>query len=274
MPGEGLPQDLGRLFGDGGAGRSLEVDLPPGRLVAPYGKAAGTADAVYWLSDQPAGPDLWVRLQRAHPRSGLWPVFANSFDGNPNVPWAAGEVRPQPVSDIDRLDAGEVMAGLWGAWVQDGEGQSGFEELRPFSRDWPGLAPAPGAGQEPEAFTGEYVRDNDDGTSRIMLVAAARSADVVTAAGWQGPLNYAQDMAPLSSVLRSWETRFGARVIQLGFDTLHLAVAAPPVTAAQAQGVAAEHFAFCPDNIVQGPGTITLYAAEIRGENGWSFWWD
>src|SRR5260370_3573000 len=200
MPGEGLPQGLGRLFSDGGAGRRLDVDLLPGQLVVPYRNDAGTGDAVCWLSDQPVGPGLWVRLQRAHARSGLWPVFADSLDRNPDMPWADGEVRQQSVADIDRLDAGEVMAGLWGAWVQDGEAQSGFGELRPFSRGWPGLAPAAGGWHDPEAFTGQYVRDNDDGTSRIMLVPAARSADVVTAVGWQGPLNYTQDMAPLSSV--------------------------------------------------------------------------
>lgn len=36
------------------------------------------------------------------------------------------------------------------------------------------------------------MRDNDDGTSRIMLVPAARSADVLTAVGWHGAVNYIQ----------------------------------------------------------------------------------
>lgn len=274
MSREALPQGLGRLFRGGGAGRFLDAGLPPGRLVVPRESDAGAADPAYWLSDEPAGPDLWVRLHRAHPRSGLWPVFADPLDGNSRIPWAAGEVRPQPVADIDGLEAGEVMAGLWGEWVEDGEGQSDFRELEPFGRGWPGLAPAADGGQDPEAFADQYVRGHDDGTSRIMLVPAARSADVVTAVGWQGPLNHTEDMARLSSVLRSWEARFGARVIQLGFDTLHLAVAAPPAEVGHAQRVAAEHFAFCPDNIVQGPDTIAAYAAGIRSGNGWSFWWD
>jgi hypothetical protein len=40
------------------------------------------------------------------------------------------------------------------------------------------------------------------------------------------------------------------------------------------RAVAAEHLAFCPDNIVAGPGTIAAYAAEIRDEHSWGFWWD
>ncbi|WP_436319065.1 DUF4253 domain-containing protein [Streptomyces virginiae] len=53
-------------------------------------------------------------------------------------------------------------------------------------------------------------------------------------------------------VLRDWEHRFGARVVAVGFDTLHLSVAAPPMSGQDALLVAAEHFALSPDNIWQG----------------------
>jgi hypothetical protein len=274
MSGEGLPQGLGELFGDGAEDRRLDVDLPPGRLIGPA--RSGGEHAAYWLSEGPAGPDLWVRLRRAHARSGLWPVIAADDDGNPQVPWTAGQVSPQPVAAIDGLDPGSVLAGLWDDYVEDCEAGEEFAELQPFGEAWPGLAPAAasGEGSDPGAFADQYVGDHDDGASRIVLVPAARSADVVTAVGWQGSLNYTEDMAALSSVLRSWEDRFGIRVIELGFDVLVVTVAFPPVTMAEAERVGAEHFAFCPDNVVQGPGTIAEYAAGIRGENIWSFWWD
>ena len=38
--------------------------------------------------------------------------------------------------------------------------------------------------------------------------------------------------------------------------------------------VAAEHFAFCADNVYQGAGSIREYAAELPGAGRWSFWWD
>lgn len=270
MPSGALPPGFDRLFSNDqeAAGHVLDVDLPPGRLVVPY-EAAGARPA-YWLSDQPVGADLWTLLRQAHPRSGLWPVLAGSIDADPEVPWAAGEVTPQPAAAIDGLDAGQVMAGWWAEWIEDGE----EGELEPFGSGWPGLAEPGDGGREPGEFADQFLRDHDDGTSRLMLVPAARSADVVTVLGWHGPANYSDDMAPLSSVMRSWEDRFGARLIELGYDTLALAVAAPPVNARHAERVGAEHFAFCPDNVVQGPGTIRSYAAQLPGNDLWSFWWD
>ncbi|MEU5535949.1 DUF4253 domain-containing protein [Streptomyces sp. NPDC020362] len=40
--------------------------------------------------------------------------------------------------------------------------------------------------------------------------------------------------------------------------------------------VAAEHFAFCPDNIWQGsrPYTLTAYSERIIGAHHWDFWWN
>ncbi|WP_254715620.1 DUF4253 domain-containing protein [Actinomadura sp. NAK00032] len=91
--------------------------------------------------------------------------------------------------------------------------------------------------------------------------------------GWQGPVNH-HPPSPLSAMLRSWEDRFGVRVVRVGFDTLDVSVAAPPVTEEHALHVAAEHFAFCPDNVQQGPETLREYAKAIQGGNSWSFWWD
>jgi hypothetical protein len=249
MSGEGLPDGLDRLFSDSGAGRVLDVDLPPGRLVVPYGEDPAVARPAYWLSDGPADPDFWVRLHHAHPRSGLWPVLADPLDGDPDRPWVQGEVTPQLVTDIDDLGAFEVLKDFWLTCARLW-GDSG---LAPFSLGWPGLALAGEVRQDPDVAAGQYASSLGR-TSRIVLVAAARGADVLTAAGWEGPLNHSNLMAPLSSVLRSWEDRFGARVVRMGFATLELSVAAPPMTAAHAQRVAAEHYAFCPEG---GPAGVS-----------------
>jgi hypothetical protein len=272
-----LPPGFESLFSPGdAAGHVLELDLPPGRLVAPQGSEPGTAPA-YWLSDEPVNPDLWVRLRQAHAGSGLWPVLADRWPGDPPQPLVAGMVSPQLVADIDRQNPGEVLAAWWREWIEDGESDDEYDsrELEPFGRVWPGLAPSDNrVGQAPDEFADQFVRDHDDGTSQMLLVPAARSADVVTALGCPVPVNHTEDLTQLSAVLRSWEDRFGARVIQLSFDTLVLAVAAPPASAEHAEQVGAEHLAFCPDNIIQGPGTIRAYAAEVRGKDLWSFWWD
>ncbi len=265
MADDGLPQGLGGLFANGGAGRVLDVDLPPGGLVAsPAGEPA------YWVSDEPAGPDLWIRLHRAHPRSGLWPVLVaeSLFAVEPRL--AGGPVTPAEALDI-----------LWTDYVTDDVYEDDLDgddpaELEPFGRRWPGLAPAAAAGADPDEFADEYVRANDDGRSRIMLAAAPRGADVLTAVGWPGALNHTGDVDLLAAVLHGWAERFGARLIEIGPDTLAVSVAAPPAGAGHAEQVAAEHFAFCPDNVIQGRAqTIRGYAAaEVQGKPLWSFWWD
>ncbi|MER8029869.1 DUF4253 domain-containing protein [Streptomyces bauhiniae] len=112
--------------------------------------------------------------------------------------------------------------------------------------------------------------------SRLGLVTAASGAEALTAAGWSGPANYDNDTAKFSAVLSDWEDRFGARVVAVGFSTLHLSVAAPPTTEEDALLVAAEHFAFCPDNVWQGrpPYTLAAYAERLTHVHNWDFWWD
>jgi hypothetical protein len=64
-------------------------------------------------------------------------------------------------------------------------------------------------------------------------------------------------------------------VVGLGFDTLELSLAAPPLSMEQALRVAAEHFAFCPDSVWQGSyKNLEAYAASLIDQNCWSFWWD
>ncbi|MER7046475.1 DUF4253 domain-containing protein [Streptomyces jumonjinensis] len=84
------------------------------------------------------------------------------------------------------------------------------------------------------------------------------------------------DTAKFSAVLRTWEQRFGARVVAVGFDTLHLSIATPPAQPQDALLIAAEHFAFCPDNIWQSSRshTLTSYAEQLVDTHSWEFWWD
>ena len=132
----------------------------------------------------------------------------------------------------------------------------------------------------PDVVAADVVDSLSAGTGplkdpRLGLAPARRSADIPTAIGWMGPTNHANDTALLSAILRSWEDRFGIRVVALGFDQLLVSVAAPPTTLDDALAVAAEHFAFCPDNIWQGAGTLQAYAEQqLLNQPTWHFWWD
>lgn len=62
----------------------------------------------------------------------------------------------------------------------------------------------------------------------------------------------------------------------VGFVTLNLSVAVPPATRDEALRVAAERFAFCPDNVWQlnGGRLLETYADHLVGKAAWTFWWD
>jgi hypothetical protein len=268
--GEDLPADLRRLFADGGTGRTLSVPLPPGYVVWPdpgYRQHVPPRRPAFWVSEEPVKPGLWAEMRAEHGRSGLWPVLLDDS----TQPWSAGQIAPEPVTDIDRYDPAAFMAEVWAERVA---ADDDLGDLEPYGVACPGLAPPGEPAGDPDEVAERHARGLGDRGTPLGLAAARRGADVLTVMGWQGAINHNQWIAPLSAVLRGWEDRFGARVIGVGFDTLELSVAAPPTTARHALHVAAEHWAFCPDNIIQGPGTLMDYAAHIRGRTSWSFWWD
>ncbi|MFA1550536.1 DUF4253 domain-containing protein [Actinomadura chokoriensis] len=270
-----LPGDLPQLFDDGvadGAGRTLSVPLPDGDLVWPdpgYPQRRPLLRPAFWLSDDPVRADLWAALRAEHHRSGLWPLLMDESD----QPWAAGQIAPEPVAEVANYHPHAFMYEVWADFAEQAADDD-LDDLAPYGRHCPGPAPAGVPLDDPDTMADRYARVLAGRGPSLGLVPVERGADALTAAGWQGALNHNEWTAPLSAVLRGWEDRFGARVVGLGFNTLELSIAAPPVTTRHAVHVAAEHWAFCPDILFQGPGTLAGYAEEIRGKTHWSFWWD
>ncbi|MFD1657286.1 DUF4253 domain-containing protein [Streptomyces caeni] len=292
-----LPNPLPRLAADP-SGRALGLELPPGRLIdatidGPW------REPLLWHAGRAASSGNWARLGARAARAGLLPVLVE-VGGKVAGPdkW---ELAPREMSYPGDHDAGEVLNGFWDDYVAEAGGVDGGrpgrekekavevfggpaslqETLAPFGPDWPGLAPGRALAADPDVRAAEVAdRLLGDGSwfedPRLALVPARRSADIPAVIGWPGPLNYENDTGVLCSVLRSWEDRFGIRVVALTFDQLVLSVAAPPTTRAEAEVLAAEHFACCPDNIVQGHHeTLRAYAEHaVLDQRVWSFWWD
>jgi hypothetical protein len=283
-----IPNQLPKLVSDP-TGRSLGLDLPPGTLTGP-------ADAQYlWSGHGAAGPAAWAALRPAARTAGLLPVLLGGEWGLDR--W---ELEPERMSDPADHEADEVLAEFWDDYVASeipeqerdarvtaavedlfGEQPGYAEVVAPFTTGWPGLAPAQSFDTDPDraaATVAEMLTEPgfwlDD--ARPALVPARHSADIPAVIGWGGPMNHENDVARLCAVLRSWEGRFGARVIALTFDQLVVSVAAPPRTPEEAEAVAAEHFAFCPDNITQGNyATLREYAKkDLLDAPVWRFWWD
>jgi len=264
-----LPRELCRLFADGGRGRSLSAVLPDGDLVWPDPGFTQAERPAFWMSDGPVSAADWRAFHAEHARSGLWPLLLDESA----QPWSVGQVVPDEPVLIDHFTAEGFMAEVWQEWVSQMP-QEALDELDPFGVLCPGLARPGRPVADPDTVADWYAGELAARGMPLGLVAAGRGADTLAVMGWQGALHHNEWMVPLAAVLRSWEDRFGARVVSVGFNTLELSVSAPPADREHALHVAAEHWAFCPDNVVQGPGDLHGYAEQILGSHAWSFWWD
>ncbi|MFI6985881.1 DUF4253 domain-containing protein [Embleya sp. NPDC050154] len=261
---------------------NIESLLPSGRMIT---SDEGDGDVQpLWLSDQSATAGLWETLHAEHARSGMWPLLLDALSPRDEEfrLWASGELFPQRMSSPATHDPAGLLAEWWATYTavdEDGDMLSADKRLAvtaPFGQRWPGTAPSPQSVANADAAAAVYAQTflAAHPRSRLGLVAAATGAEALTVAGWDGPCNYDNDTAKFSAIVDDWERRFGARVVAVSFSTLHLSVAQPLTTDEAALLVAAEHFAFCPDNIWQGSGSLTAYAHQLTGARTWDFWWD
>ena len=93
--------------------------------------------------------------------------------------------------------------------------------------------------------------------------------------GWQGALHHNEWMVPLAAVVRSWEDRFGARVV--GRRLQHpgaergRAAGRPRSTRCTSRPSTGRS---APTTSSRAPGNLMDYAEQIMGGHAWSFWWD
>ncbi len=213
--------------------------------------------------------ELWSQLRAEHSTSGLWPLLLEESV----QPWSVGQIAPDDADRINLFHAQAFMDEVWADWVESAS-TTRSATWSPSGRSlpvWPNL----GCPWRTPMWSPTGTRGSSPATAPRSGSSRPRAAPTRWRS-WDGraPSNHNEWAVPMAAVIRSWEDRFGARVVGVGFNTLDLSVAAPPTTELHAVHVAAEHWTFCPDSIVQGPGTLEDYAEQIRGRNAWSFWWD
>ena len=242
------------------------IPLPDGALYTPEPEGGSRGEGpVIWASAGPV-PDvgrLWSRLAAAFEDTGIWPLVVDATYGFTGY----GEY----LMDVPRGRHKEALAVLrkgWNEMVSDDEDDPDGDD-RPVRQ---AVSRPRGSAPGPRATSVDHIVAGLAG--HIALVAVNRPADVVDAVGWMGAANNDGDPLDMSTVLRSWELRFDAYLVGLGTDTMTVAVGRPPRDLAAATAIAAEHYAFCPDNIDQGAGSIRDYAPLLVDEPTWSFWWD
>jgi Domain of unknown function (DUF4253) len=105
---------------------------------------------------------------------------------------------------------------------------------------------------------------NDRGPYRLLLIPCRRPADAIATVGLE--LSGLIGDGLISATLRSWETRFGATVVEFGAGRLVLAVGAPPRGYANASRLAREFFALSPPTD-STPGSLRQLSQAFAGNS-------
>ncbi len=222
--------------------------LPSGHLVA---SDEGKGPVLHWCSDAACPDGLWQRLRAVHAATGLWPLLLNGQNGPDDPhPWGDGGFEifdPEDYTSPAVHQVSDLLARWWLECTSTTDTPfSDDDELlyhvRPYGSRWPGLA---AAGQrrfgrsrsDPDEVADAVVEHLYGRGLRLGLVEVRRGADVPAFTCWPGAGNHIGDPGELSAVLRSWEDRFGARLIMMGSDTLLVSVAAPPTKPRYALGL-------------------------------------
>lgn len=216
------------------------VMLPPGRRIVP---PDGPGEPVAWVTTQPV-PDpgrVWSALSDAHLETGLVPIVLTDGEKDEDFFFSV----PDDLAGLDHLDAASVLGIISLAPAEDGK--LSMAECQQV------------LGSLPPALIG--------------LVPASRPADVLPTVGWRTIDRFPTSL-PIAAVLRSWEARFGARLLDVGPGAqIRLLVERPPRSTEAAQRVAAEHFAFCDECAGQGLHDIPGIAASLVDAPVWTCWW-
>jgi hypothetical protein len=249
------------------------VSLPPGRR---HYCDEEDGQLAAWVTATPLAEAgrTWLALSRTHASTGLVPVLlADVTDrDDPNALPFFGFYSPADVALLNQMSAAALLTS---AWEYPEEDPQVAASRAPFLRKFPGLAPAESTRLPPADLERALAALPP---AYLGLVAAGRPADVPARVGWSvfgvdeaGP---GARSLEIGAVLRSWERRFGARLLRIGSDAvLQVLVERPPSTPEHARRVAAEHFAFadeCGGNVL----TVTRLADALVGAPIWTFWWD
>jgi Domain of unknown function (DUF4253) len=259
------------------------VQLPDGRQLSD--RCADPPLPLLWATNDPVpdAPRVWQVLTGMHHETGLVPILLAFLGGDhKGRPWDAGELDVRcDLAAVDQLDAAAVLAQAWTGKTPSAEEFEGEPEFvadwfPPVGSEFPGLAP----GQDQALTEAELDQALSwFGPARIGLVPAARPADVLAVVGFNGTAHGYGLPELLSAVLRSWEDRFGAVLVEVGFAHIRMLVGRPPRTMSDAQAVAAELYVMCDEFWPPRMPGIAVYDVRGIAEQAlaipiWSLWWD
>lgn len=107
----------------------------------------------------------------------------------------------------------------------------------------------------------------------IILIPTGSSWEVPAYLRW-GDWNTCPPPEYHVAALRTWHEQFGVELVGLNGDTMNLRAARRPTTRQQSIALAKDQYAYCPDIVDQGVGTVSELAATLMSSAWWYLWWD
>lgn len=204
------------------------------------------------VADAEDAADVWLASRREYHRTGWWPVLVNEEF------WHAVEIPADPDHAVPGTGQDWLRRVLW-------------EDENPLADDLehgpqPPLPPVDDPSDE------DLVAFRAGGSDAVVLVPAP-DWQVPEAVDWDGAVNYDMLGPDHTPVLRRWSGLFGAELLAMTRDQVVLWVTRPPVGAQAARAAALEAFAYCPDAVFQGSGTLEALTP-MTASPFWEFWWD
>lgn len=144
------------------------------------------------------------------------------------------------------------------------------EELRAPMGEWPSEVEAlpPGPSVATDIVTGRF-----HDRVHILLIPTKFGWEVPAYLRW-GNWNACPPPEYHIAALRSWYNEFGTDLVGLSGDTINLRAANRPKTRSVATELARRQYAYCPDIVDQGVGSISALAASLMAAEWWYLWWD
>lgn len=213
----------------------------------------------------------WLALRALVQQTGYWPVLRLSYA---TMGWPAEAARAEcdtlalrsardVVKMANRLDVPAWLDAQQASRGLDSDDPDDAEALAALIGTWPDEQPAP---------TDFWILHATFPSPWLELRL------VPTAIAWHVPTFFTYGNGPPPhvhvAVLKRWQRRFGAEIVTSAGDTVEMRVKRPPSTRRAVWALAFDHYAYCPDVVEQGTGTIGQLAASLLDCETWYFWWD
>lgn len=191
-----------------------------------------------------AGQKVWDELADVAATTGAWPVLTG----------------PSPVPASWNLAAGRAMVDVV---VPDAE-----PLLEAALAVAPTVAPGFKSRLEP---TSQAVVEADVAAGYLAVVAGTDGWQLPVAVGYEGVGGWSA--VEHAAVLRYWSKRYQTDLVALTESGIGLRVKRPPRTHDAAMAAAEEIYAYCPDVVTRGVGSMWALATTIAVSPAWSLRW-